>query len=99
MFLLGLFSVRANKKGLYTGIAACVVFTGYAVLTSTKTGDSVMLDMGSLNFTQHKYMIGVYSHLVLFGVGYLASFLFKKQEVAQNLTYNGWSGKKRKSKA
>lgn len=99
MFLLGLFSVRANKKGLYTGIAACVVFTGYAVLTSTKTGDSVMLDLGSLNFTQHKYMIGVYSHLVLFGVGYLASFLFKKQEIDQNLTYYGWSKKKIKSKA
>src|SRR5690606_35673422 len=31
MFLLGLFSRSANKKGLYTGIAACVVFTGYAV--------------------------------------------------------------------
>ncbi|MDR3297656.1 MAG: sodium:solute symporter, partial [Prevotellaceae bacterium] len=30
MFLLGLFSRRANKHGLYVGMAACVLFTAYA---------------------------------------------------------------------
>ena len=94
MFLLGLFSTRANKKGLYTGIAICVLFTGYAVLTSTKIGGKLILDMGSLNFAQHKYMLGVYSHLVLFGVGYIASFFYKKQDVEKSLTYYGWSGRK-----
>jgi solute:Na+ symporter, SSS family len=93
MFLLGLFSVRANKKGLYTGIGACVIFTAYAVLTSTKIGENPILDLGSLNFAQHKYMLGVYSHVILFGVGYLASFFYKKQVVDKNLTYYGWSGK------
>jgi len=98
MFLLGLFSKRTNKQGLYVGIAACVVFTGYAVLTSMKIGDKLMLDMGKLNFGHHKYMLGVYSHFVLVGVGYLTSFFFKKQEVDENLTYYGWSRVKRKSK-
>ena len=36
IFLLGLFSRRANKQGLYIGIAAAVLFTAYAMLTSTK---------------------------------------------------------------
>jgi len=94
MFLLGLFSKRANKKGLYVGIAACVVFTGWAVLTSSTIGsgdeERLIIDMGSLNFTQHKYMLGVYSHVVLFGVGWLASFLFKTPPVEKNLTWSGW---------
>jgi SSS family solute:Na+ symporter len=98
MFLLGLFSRRANKNGLYTGIAACILFTGYAVLTSTRIGDKLIIDFGNWNFTHHKYMLGVYSHLVLFGVGYLASFFFKTPEIDENLTYYGWSRKKRKMK-
>ena len=36
IFLLGLFSRRANWQGLYIGIAAAVLFTAYAVLTSSK---------------------------------------------------------------
>ncbi len=52
MFLLGLFSRRANKQGLYVGIAACVVFTAYALLTSTPIGagqsKKLLLDLGSL---------------------------------------------------
>ncbi len=35
MFLLGIFSKRANMKGLYFGIGASVLFTAYALLTST----------------------------------------------------------------
>jgi len=98
MFLLGLFSRRANKKGLYIGIATCVLFTGYAVLTSSKIGDRLILDLGQFNFTHHKYMLGVYSHLVLFGIGLLASNFFKTEIIDENLTYYGWSRKKRKSK-
>jgi len=99
MFLLGLFSKRANKQGLYIGIAACVVFTGWAVLTSSKTGsgdeEKLILDLGSLNFTQHKYMLGVYSHIVLFGVGLLASYFFKTPPPDENLTWVGWRRIKR----
>ncbi len=93
IFLLGLFSTKANKQGLYVGIAACVLFTAYALLTSTPIGvenKHLLLDMGDWNFTHHKYMLGVYSHIVLFVVGYLASFLFKGKPVDRSLTYYGW---------
>ena len=100
MLLLGLFVNRANRKGLNIGIIACVLFTGYALLTSTSTGSGVnrklLLDMGAYNYTQHKYMLGVYSHVVLFFVGWIASYFFPKVEVANNLTYYGYLDKKRK---
>jgi solute:Na+ symporter, SSS family len=96
LFLLGLFSRRANKQGLYFGIAACVLFTGWAVLTSTPIGDNnkIILDLGNFNYTQHKYMLGVYSHFVLFIVGYLASLFFPKPEIDDNLTIYGWIKKR-----
>lgn len=94
MFLLGVFVPRANKKGLYIGIGVCVVYTAAAVLTSTPFsfgGESrIWLDLGPLNYTQHKYMLGVYSHLVLFGVAWLASYLFPAPDVDPSLTYAGW---------
>ncbi len=98
MLLLGLFSRRANKKGLYIGILICVLFTGYAVLTSSEINDSLILDLGNLNFTHHKYMLGVYSHFILFGTGLIASYFFKKVKVPEDLTYYGWSRKNRKNR-
>lgn len=99
IFLLGLFSARANRQGLNIGIIACVLFTAYAFLTSTKIGLSddkhILLDMGKYNFHQHKYMLGVYSHIVVIVVGYLGSFLFPKQQVSSNLLYSGWLEAKR----
>ena len=80
LLALGFFTRRANRRGAYIGIAACIVFTAYAVLTTTPIsfggGKRLLLDLGSFNFPHHKYMLGVYSHLVLFIVGYLASLLF-----------------------
>ena len=92
IFLLGLFSRRANKQGLYIGIAVAVLFTAYAVLTSTKVdidGDgtkSTLLDLGEWNFKYHKFMLGVYSHLIVLVVGYLASFFFKTPLADKSLT-------------
>ncbi len=103
IFLLGLFSRRANKQGLYVGIAVAVLFTAYAVLTSTKVdidGDgtkAILLDLGEWNFQQHKYMLGVYSHLIVLVVGYLASFLFKTPLADKNLTIYGYLENKRLS--
>lgn len=98
LFLLGIFSRRTNKQGAYIGIAASVLFTGYAVLTSTPFGETgaehLLVDLGQYNFTHHPYMIGVYSHLVLMVVGYGSSFLFKGREVNLNLTYHGWKAKR-----
>lgn len=101
IFLLGLFSKRANKQGLYIGMAVCVLFTAYAVLTTTKidiAGESrLILDLGNWNFPHHKYMLGVYSHLIVLVVGYVASLFFPKPELEKGLTiydYNLKNGKK-----
>jgi SSS family solute:Na+ symporter len=101
MFLLGIFSKRANKKGVYIGIAASIIFTFWAILTSTPMGlegkERLILDLGRFNFTHHKYMIGVYSHVVLAVVGYFSSFLFKAKPADLTLTYYGWKKLKKEN--
>jgi solute:Na+ symporter, SSS family len=80
IFLLGLFSKRTHARGINTGIMACILFTSYALLTSTPVGlpgkEKLLLDLGAFNFTHNKLMLGVYSHLVLMVVGYLSSIFF-----------------------
>lgn len=84
-------------KGLYFGIAASVLFTAWAMLTSSPLGlgDKPIMDLGNFNYTHHSYMLGVYSHIVLFGVAYLASYFFPSQEPPKNLTIHGWLEKRR----
>jgi SSS family solute:Na+ symporter len=94
IFLLGLLSRKANWQGLYIGIGVCVAFTAYAVLTTTKINDSLILDLGKLNFPHHKYMLGVYSHLIVLIVGYVASLFFKTEKVDEELTIYGYFRKK-----
>ena len=102
IFILGLFSRRANKQGLYIGIAAAVLYTAYAVLTSTKVdmdGDGVkqtLIDLGNWNFAHHKYMLGVYSHLIVLVVGYAASFFFKTPPADKELTIWGYLEERKK---
>ncbi len=98
MFLLGLFSRTANKRGLHVGIAACVIFTAYGILTSTTVNGGLLFDLGSWNFTHHKYMMGVYSHMVLFLVGYIASKFFNDGVTDENLTIYGWFSKRKARK-
>ncbi len=104
MFLLGLLSRKANKQGLYVGIVACVLFTAYAMLTSTKfdfDGDGVkkvLWDLGRFNFPHHKYMLGVYSHIVLFGVAWIASHFFKSQPVDDHYTIYGFLKQRKEAK-
>jgi SSS family solute:Na+ symporter len=94
IFLLGLFSSRTNRQGINIGIIACILFTTYAFLTSTKIGvgehKSLLLDLGRYNFTHHTLMLGVYSHLVVIVVGYTASLFFPKPVIDQNLLFSGW---------
>ena len=103
MFLLGLFSARANNQGITIGIVACIVFTAYAFLTSTEIGlgenKALLLDFGKYNFTHHKLMLGVYSHLIVIIVGYVASLFFPKPVLNRNLLYSGWLAVKREEKA
>jgi SSS family solute:Na+ symporter len=97
LFLLGIFCKRANKKGAYIGIAASVIFTAYALLTSTPVEiggqNRLLMDFGAFNYTHHKLLLGVYSHIVLFVVGYFASLFFKRSEDIDHLTFHGWKGK------
>jgi SSS family solute:Na+ symporter len=93
MFLLGILVPRANEKGLYVGMIACILFTAWATLTTTShevNGTKQLLwDLGNLNFPHHTYMLGVYSHFVLFFVGWGASYLFKGKSVDKNLLLYG----------
>jgi SSS family solute:Na+ symporter len=86
MFLLAFLSSRANKEGLYAGIAACWLFTAWATLTM---GDKRLLDLGRFNFTWHEYTIGAIGHVTLFVVGYVVS-LVVKGEVHSEATLWHW---------
>ena len=93
IFLLGLFSARANRQGVNIGIIVCILFTAWAFLTSTPIGvknPKLLLDLGSFNFTHHKLMLGVYSHLVVIVVGYIASLFYPKPVLEKNLLYSSW---------
>jgi SSS family solute:Na+ symporter len=102
IFLLGLFSARANRQGVTIGVIACILFTGYAFLTSTQIGvgdnKKLLLDLGKYNFSHDKLMLGVYSHLVVIGVGYIASLFFPKPVIDKNLLYSGWLAERRREK-
>ena len=103
IFLLGLFSRRANWQGVYIGIAAAVIFTAYAILTTTSfdAGDGthkLMLDLGDYNFSHHTLMLGVYSHLIVLIVGYLASLCFKTPLADKELTVYGYLEERKKMK-
>ncbi|WP_217602524.1 sodium:solute symporter [Chitinophaga sp. GbtcB8] len=94
IFLLGLLSARANNQGITIAIIVCILFTAYAFLTSTAIGlgdhKKLLLDLGKYNFTHHKLMLGVYSHLIVIGVGYVASLFFPKPDIDKSLLYSGW---------
>ncbi len=102
IFLLGLFSARTNRQGLTIGIVASVLFTAWALLSSAKMGAGkekhVLLDLGAYSFHQHKYMLGVYSHLIVVVVGYVASLFFPRQAIDKNLLFSGWLEEKRMKK-
>jgi SSS family solute:Na+ symporter len=74
------------------------------MLTSTKfdlDGDGVkrvILDLGRFNFPHHKYMLGVYSHIVLFVVAWIASHFFKSEPIDENLTIYGFLKKRKLEK-
>jgi len=93
IFLLGLFSARANRQGINIGIIVCILFTAYALLTSTPVGlknPKLLVDLGRFNFTLLKLMLGVYSHLVVIVVGSAASLFYPKPVLAKNLLYSSW---------
>lgn len=70
IFSLGFLTRRATRRGCYAGILACVLFTAWGVLTEPANR---VLDLGTFNFEMNAILIGIFGHLISFGVGYLAS--------------------------
>ncbi|HEX2101240.1 MAG TPA: hypothetical protein VHF69_11275, partial [Candidatus Synoicihabitans sp.] len=85
LFFLGFLTRRATRRGCYCGIAACVVFTAWGLLTEPTHR---ILDLG-FNFNLNPILIGVFGHAILFGVGYLTSRLFGgwRPENVRQLTF------------
>ena len=70
LFALGFLSTRATQLGANTGIVVCLLFVGWATLTG-----ALNFDMG-FNFEMTPMLIGLFSHAILFAVGYVVSVLF-----------------------
>ena len=72
IFSLGFLTRRATRRGCYAGIVACLLFTAWGVATDP-TGR--LVDLGAFNFNMNPILIGVFGHVVSFGVGYVVSLL------------------------
>jgi len=72
LFFLGFLTRRATRIGAYIGIACCLLFTAWGILT---TSQLVKLP---INFTMNPILIGVFGQFIVFGVGYLASLIFRE---------------------
>jgi SSS family solute:Na+ symporter len=70
LFGLGFLCRGATRAGAYVGIVVCILFVGWATLTGP-----LGVDLG-VNFRMNSLLIGVFSHPIVFGVGYLASRVF-----------------------
>jgi len=85
IFCLGFLSTRATRRGCYMGIAACVLFTLWGVLS-----DADVTDFNGYGFSMNPILIGVFGNLISFGVGYAGSRLFGgyRPERMEQLTFN-----------
>jgi len=94
LFVLAFFTTRANRRGLNVGILACILFTAWTFLSShtitIRGQERLILDLGRFNFTQPQLMVGVWSHIVLFAVGYCASLFFRSEKDVTRMTVYGW---------
>lgn len=97
LFILAFLSRRTNKGGIWTGIIACLIFTGWATFTN---GKGQLFDLGEYNFPLPGIMIGVIGHVIVVVVGYCASFLFPPPEPAmRELTLWGWLDQRKQQRA
>lgn len=89
LFCLGFLTTRATRAGCYAGIAACLLLTAWGVLTEPKQH---ILDLG-FNFRMNPILIGVFSHVILFAVGYVVSVIFggyRPADLAQLTIAKAW---------
>jgi solute:Na+ symporter, SSS family len=88
LFLLAFFSTRANRQGIYIGIAATTLFTAWATATS---GATPLVNLGAWNFPWNDLIIGAVGHVVMLVFGYLGSLLFTSDpDAARELTFWKW---------
>jgi solute:Na+ symporter, SSS family len=89
LFTLGFATRTATRRGAYVGMACCLVYMTWAILTEPRNR---VIDVG-FNFELNPILIGVLGHLVLFGTGYIASRLFggHRPDNVEDLTF--WSHK------
>ncbi len=97
LFLLAFLCPRASARGATAGIVACLAFTAWGTLTS---GNAPAWDLGAWNCRLLPIMVGVWAHVVLFGVGYIASrALGGAPGAARALTLWGWLDRRRAARA
>lgn len=88
LFLLAFLAERAGAAAAYIGIGASLAFTTWATLTLD--GGKVW-NLGPYNFPFHNYMIGVIGHVLVWGVGYAASFAIPNRDpLTREMTLWGW---------
>lgn len=90
VFTLGFLTRRATKRGCYAGILACIVFTIWGVATEPSSRN---VDLGPMNFDMNPIMIGIFGHLITFGVGYVVS-LFAGDRPPPNVDELRFGGKR-----
>ncbi len=88
LFCLGFLTTTATRQGCYVGMACCLAYTAWALLT---IGREPVLDLGSFKFPLNPILIGVVGHLVLFGTGWLVSKVLggHRPEEVERLTIYG----------
>ncbi|GAB5458333.1 MAG: hypothetical protein Hens3KO_13630 [Henriciella sp.] len=73
LFALGALTRRATRAGAYAGLTCGVLFTAWGIITEPGTR---LIDLGIFNFPFNQILIGVFGHVVVFGVGYGVSRIF-----------------------
>jgi SSS family solute:Na+ symporter len=88
LFLLAFLAERASAAAAYIGIGASLAFTTWATLT---LDGGTVWNLGRYNFPFHNYMIGVIGHVLVWGVGYAASFAIPNRDpLTREMTLWGW---------
>lgn len=93
LFVLAFLSDRAHRRGVYAGIAACLLFTAWATVTG---GKEKLIHLGGWNYGWDELTIGAVANFVLWVIGLAASYIIPRagNEPSDPPTYWRW----RKSK-
>ena len=90
LFALGFLFRWTTARGAYVAIVFCILFTTWATLTRVNLPgmETALIDLGRFNYALSPYLIGLFSHFILVGVGMLASKLTGgPKSNTENLTF------------